>query len=174
MGIVIVESQGFLVIPELGIGGEAVGTSGIVVRIDFTRRDIRRIISEELPAVIYHEFTHLVRERVFGTGSTLLDAFVSEGMACFVEQSLCPKRRIPYVSKIKNEKRVWSKAVPLLLRRGYDHAGWFFGVKAVPRWAGYRFGYLIVSKFAAVHRTPLFRLVRMRARDVFVGSGYAA
>ncbi len=173
VGLAIFAAQSFFVIPELGVGGEAIGTSGIVVRVDFSRRDIERIIREEVPATIYHELAHLVREQSVGAGSTLLDALVSEGIACFVEQSLCPKRQIPYVASIKNEERIWKKAVPILLRKKYDHAEWFFGTKAIPRWAGYRLGYLIVSKFFAKQPTSLPRLVRMPSRDIFAGGGQA-
>lgn len=172
--IALFASQSFQVIPELGIGGEAVGRSGIVVRIDFSRRDIQRIVSEEVPATIYHELAHLAREQGVGTGDTLLDALVAEGIACFVEQSLCPKRRIPYLARIKNEERLWKKAAPLLLQRQYNHAEWFFGIKAIPRWAGYRLGYLIVPKFFEKQPISLPRLVRMPSKDIFAGGGHTA
>lgn len=170
--LAVFEAQSFWVIPELGVAGEAIGKSAIVVKVDFSRRDRERIIKEELPASIYHELAHLVREQDVGMGSTLLDALVSEGVACFVEQSLSPGRRIPYVARIKNEQRVWKKAAPLLLQRKYGYAEWFFGTKAIPRWAGYRLGYLLVSSFFAEQPTSLSKLVRMRSVDIFRGSEY--
>ena len=57
--VVIIESQDFFVIPQLGIGGSAIGKSCIEVKIDFSRKDLKKIIGIELPATIYHELSHL-------------------------------------------------------------------------------------------------------------------
>ncbi|MBU6414872.1 hypothetical protein KGQ34_01340, partial [Patescibacteria group bacterium] len=102
VNIVIIEAQDFFTIPKLGIGGSAIGKSCIEIRINFSRKDLQKIIDTELPATIYHEFAHLVREDSVEYGTTLLDSFVSEGLSCFIEKSILPNKNIPYIRKIQN------------------------------------------------------------------------
>src|ERR1700761_8169504 len=78
--VVIIEAQDFSVIPQLGITGSAIGKSCIEIKIDFSRKDLNNIIDIEIPATIYHELSHLVRENNLGYGNTLLDSMVSEGV----------------------------------------------------------------------------------------------
>lgn len=168
--VVIIESQDFFVIPKLGIGGNAIGRSCIEIRIDFSRKDLQKIIDIELPSTIYHEFAHLVRENSIGYGKTLLDSFVSEGISCFVEKSILPNRKIPYIQKIKDEKKVWGKAKKLLGESKYNYSEWFFGSGKLPNWAGYRLGFLIVESFVRKNKIPLEKLARLKSKEILKGS----
>ena len=169
--IVIIEAQEFFVISNLGISGSAIGKSCIEVKINFSRRDLRKTIDIELPATIYHELAHLVREDSVGYGNTLLDSFISEGMSCFVEKSILPSKKISYIQKIKNEPKLWNKAEKLLGKTKYDYSEWFFGSGKLPNWTGYRLGYLIVEKFTKKNDATLAELVRLNSKDILEGSG---
>lgn len=164
--VVVIEAQEFFVIPKLGIGGSAIGKSCIEIKIDFSRKDLRKIIDVELPATIYHELAHLVRKDSFGYGNTLLDSFVSEGVSCFVEKSILPNRKIPYIQKIKAEQKLWNKAKKLLGKTKYNYSEWFFGSGKLPNWTGYRLGYLIVASSVKKDSVPLAKLVRMSSKEI--------
>ncbi len=164
--VVVIEAQDFFVIPKLGIGGSAIGKSCIEVKIDFSRKDLQKIIDVELPSTIYHELAHLVRENSIGYGNTLLDSFVSEGVSCFVEKSILPNRKIPYIQKIKNEKKLWDKAKKLLGETKYNYSEWFFGSGKLPNWTGYRLGFLLVENFAKKNKISLEKLVRLHSKEI--------
>ena len=168
--VVIIEAQNFFVISKLGIGGSAIGKFCIEIKIDFSRKDLRKIIDIELSATVYHELAHLVRENSVGYGNTLLDSFVSEGISCFVEKSILPKRKIPYIQKIKSEQKLWAKAKKLLGKIKYNHSEWFFGSGKLPNWTGYRLGYLIVEKFTKRNIISLAELSRLNSKDILKGS----
>ena len=170
--IVVIEAQDFFVIPKLGIGGSAIGKSCIEVKIDFSRKDLRKIVEVELPSTIYHELAHLVREDSIGYGKTLLDSFVSEGISCFVEKSILPNRKIPYIQKIKDEKKLWNKAQKILDKTKYNHSEWFFGSGKLPNWTGYRLGYLIVESYANKTKISLDKLTRTSSKNILKGSKF--
>lgn len=170
--IVIIESQKFFVIQKLGISGSAIGKSCIEVRIDFSHKELQKIIDVELPATIYHEFTHLVRENSVGYGNTLLDSFVSEGISCFVEKSILRNRKIPYIQKIKNEKILWSKAQQLLGKPKCNYSEWFLGTGKLPNWTGYRLGFLIVEAFMKKNNIDLAKLIRTTPKEILRNSDF--
>lgn len=169
---VIIEAQDFFTIPKLGIGGSAVGKSCIEVKINFSRKDLQKIINVELPATICHEFAHLARENSVGYGKTLLDSFVSEGISCFVEKSILPDKNIPYIRKIRDEQKLWNKAKKLLEKTKYDYSEWFFGSGKLPKWTGYRFGFLLVENFVKKNKIDLDKLVRLYSEEILKGSGF--
>lgn len=169
--VVVIEAQDFWVIPRLGIMGSAIGKTCIEIKINFSRKDVNKIIEVELPATIYHELTHLVRDNSVGYGDTLLDSFISEGLSCFVEKLTFPNKKIPYIKRIKNEKALWSKARKILAETKYNHSEWFFGTGKLPNWTGYRLGYSIVNLFMKRNRVDLDKLVRMDSKDILDGGG---
>lgn len=170
VNVVVIEAQDFFVIPKLGIGGSAIGKSCIEVKIDFSRKDLQKIIDIELPSTIYHELAHLVRENSIGYGKTLLDSLVSEGISCFVEKSILPNRKIPYIQKIKDEQKLWDKAQKTLNKIKYNYSEWFFGSGKLPNWTGYRLGFLIVENFARKNKISLDKLVRANSKEILKGS----
>lgn len=169
--IVVIESQSFFVIPKLGIGGTAIGKSCIEIRIDFSRKDLAKIIKIELPATIYHELSHIVRENSIGYGSTLLDSFISEGISCYVEKKAMPGKKIPYIQNIKEEKKFWHRAKKMFAKTKYNYSEWFFGTGKLPNWIGYRFGYLIVERFMNKHNIGLDKLIKMNSQNILDKSG---
>jgi len=170
--VMIIEAQDFFVIPKLGVGGSAIGKSCIEVKINFSRKDLQKIIDIELPSTIYHELAHLVREDSIGYGKTLLDSFVSEGISCFVEKSILPNSKIPYIQKIKNEIKLLSKAQKTLDKTKYNYSEWFFGSGKLPNWTGYRLGYLIVESYANKKKVSLDKLTRTSSKNILKGSKF--
>jgi len=165
--VVVFSASKESVIPEIGIVGYALIQGDIVVNIDFSRRDIKAITNKWLPSAIYHELSHVVREdATIGCYTTLLNALVAEGIACYIEKEICGLD-LPYIKPIKGEEEFWKKAKPKLHQKKYNHGQWFFGLGKLPRWIGYRLGYLIVSSFMEENKDiSLAKLVRMRARII--------
>lgn len=163
--VVVIESQPFFVIPEIGIVGTAVGKRCIEIKIDFARKDLQKIISRELLGTIFHEFAHLARENTVGYGDALVDALVGEGLACYIEQQLA-RRNIPYIKAIRGESAWLKKLSKLAQSKKYDYNEWFLGTGSLPRWLGYRLGYLMIEQYAHDKHISLATLVRVKSRDV--------
>lgn len=167
---VIFSSIPELVIPEVGIGAHATTQGDIVVNIDFLRRDIKKVIQKELPSAIYHEFSHVVRASLHkNLYTTLNESLVTEGIASYVEKKIFQKK-VPYVEPIKNERKYWLQAQKNIRKNTYDHGEWFFGYGKLPRWIGYRLGYLIVDSFMQRQKNlSLAQLVRTKPHEVLRG-----
>ena len=174
--VVVFSSISAIVIPELGIGAHALSQGDIVVNIDFARKDIVKIIQRELPSTLFHEFSHVVRGSVIKDPyAILLDALITEGIASYIEKHIY-KYAVPYIRHIKNEDQLWKKAQRILRKKNYtwnDHAEWFLGGGKLPRWIGYRLGYLMVLSYMKHYRnTSMADLTRMKASKILKGSGY--
>lgn len=163
--IVIIQAQEFFVIPELGIAGSAIGKSCIEIKIDFSRKDLNKIIEVEIPATIYHELSHLVRENKLECRNTLLESMVSEGIACYIEKSVF-SREIPYILPIKDEDSFWSTAKEFFDDSNYNHAIWFFGSGSLPKWIGYRLGYILVEKYMQKNNKVLSELCIIPSQEI--------
>lgn len=172
--VVLFDAEYWDILPQMSISAHA-RIYYIDVKICFYRKDkdIDTIINIELPLAIHHELSHVVRANTVGYSETLLDSFVDEGIACFVEQSVMPKRRIPYIQEIDNEQTLWLEAKKHLLQKITTnlHSNWFFGTGTLPNWIGYRLGYLIVQQFMNKHAIRLDTLVRMSSKKILKGSG---
>lgn len=153
------------------------GSSRIDFKICFSRKSINTIIKTELPLTIHHELSHVIRVNSVGDWKTLLDIFIDEGIGCFVEQSLMPKRKIPYIQKINNEKVLWRKAKKHLLQKRTvndqlnSQKEWFYGSGTLPNWIGYRLGYLTVQAFMSKYAIGLDKLVRLSSKQILEESG---
>jgi hypothetical protein len=161
IGVAVFEAPKDQVISGLGLAGSAIGKAGIEIRINFDKKTFGEKSALELKASISHEATHLVRENSVGYGLTLLDALVSEGVACYFEKYLFPARKIPYIAPIKGELKFLKHAQTIFNRKDFSYSDWFFGSKNIPKWAGYRVGYLLVKNFAEKKSIPLSELARM-------------
>lgn len=144
-------------IPELGIGGMTLRRSCMAITLDPDNpRFEASLEAGELGRALTHEFHHCLRFARVGYGSTLAEAFVSEGLADHFDREING-----------GEGRIWNHAIepeqwPALLKRAdeafrfthYDHRLWFFGIghshdiaTLVPRWAGYTIGYRLVGTY---------------------------
>lgn len=171
---VIFSSIPEFVIPEVGIGANATIQGDIIVNINFSRRDIKRVIQKELPSALYHEFSHVVRANIYkNLYATLDESLLTEGIASYIEKKVF-RKKVLYVEPIKNEKKYWLRAQKNMCKKTYDHSEWFFGTKKLPRWIGYRLGYLIVNCFMKQNKKISFdQLVRIRSGEVLQGHSFA-
>ncbi|MEK7576072.1 MAG: DUF2268 domain-containing putative Zn-dependent protease [Patescibacteria group bacterium] len=153
------------------------GSSRIDFKICFSKKNIDTIIKTELPLTMYHEVSHVVRVKAVGDWNTLLDIFIDEGIGCFIEQSILPKRKILYIQKIKNEQALWHEVKEQLLQKRSIseqlklQGEWFYASGELPNWIGYRLGYLIVQKFMSKHHITLDKLARTSSKQILEGSG---
>ena len=158
------------ILPELGIGAMYAIQGDIVIDIDFSRKNISDIVHKHLPSMVYHEFSHVVR-RVFKDGyPTLLEGLVTEGIGGYVETKMSDCE-IPYTQPIEDEEKFWQQAKAILDKKDYNHFDWFFGAGKMPRWIGYRLGFLIVDSFMRNKKLSLDKLVRADRKTILEGSG---
>jgi uncharacterized protein YjaZ len=161
--IVIFESQDIFTIQKIGIGASAVGKSGIIIYIDFSNKNIEKTIKKEISSSIFHEATHLIREFFIGYDKNLLDYIISEGITCFTEKSLNPNKKIPYIEKVKNEKNILKKYQKIFKNKNFDYSEWFLGTGKLPKYIGYRIGFLIVDKYLKKYKENLKNLIKLKS-----------
>lgn len=160
-----------MVISEMGIGGITTDRGDIVISMDFSRRNIKNIIEKHLPTTIYHELSHAVR----GTWEyqTLLESVVGEGIASYIETKIF-NVKIPYIEPIQNEMKYWKQAQENWQKKqSYEERReWFFGSKKLPRWIGYRLGYLMMEGYMKSRPEISFaQLVRLDAGEILKRCG---
>jgi len=167
--LVIFSTSAQFVIPELGMAAYASREEFMICMFDFSRRDIEKIIEKEFKATLFHEFSHIVRADLFG--NTMVDLFedmVSEGIASYVEKKMGGKT--PYTNPIADEMKYLQKAKRMMVKKDYtyeDHQEWFYGVGKLPRWIGYRLGYMLVEHYMKKHpKTSFAELVRLEAKAI--------
>jgi uncharacterized protein YjaZ len=143
----------------------------IEAKICFYREDVDvdKVISVDLPLTIQHEFSHVVRANTVGYPETLLDSFVDEGIACFVEQSAMSERVIPYIQEIPGETVLLEDARKLFEQRLTSklYSDWFYGTGDLPRWIGYRLGFLMIQNYMTKNPISLDALVRLDSKTIF-------
>jgi len=169
VGVIIIEAQSELVIPEIGLMGRAVGKQGLEIYVDFERKFKKDELETELASTVYHELAHLVRENKVGYSRSLLDAIVSEGISCYAEKYFQPEHTIPYIASVENEQKYIQEAKLLFDKEDFDHAKWFFGSRNFPKWIGYRLGYVIVDKYMGEKKVSLAELARTNSRLILKG-----
>jgi hypothetical protein len=170
--LVIFDAEDWDVHPKLDLSAHA-RVYYIDIKICFYRKNINldTVIDVSLPATIHHELSHVVRANTVGYPETLLDAFIEEGVACFIEESIMSGQNIPYVQPIQGEdnllkqaRSVFSQTISTEL-----HNKWFFGTEEIPEWTGYRLGYLMVKSYMSTHNVSLDKLTRTKAQEILLG-----
>ena len=172
--VVIYGAEKWEISPQMPLYEFTVGKSNrIDFKIDFSRKNIDAIIDIELPMIMHHAVSHVVRHNIIGYSNTLLDHFVDEGISCFVEQAIRPKRKIPYIKKQADEQMYWRKAKKILVEKitWDDSREWMVRIGKYPRWIGYRLGYLLIKGFMDKNPVDLDVLARMKSRDILKQSG---
>jgi len=149
------------VIAETGELGHATGSDWIRIGIDPTRkqRALQRIISDIIPATIYHEAHHISRKKYYGKSSTLFDAVISEGLADVFAKEKWLKFRAPWLNELKDIKLFLRELKKHGNNNKYSHSEWFFGSGRKPKWLGYKLGNYIVH--LAKEKTPKLNALKM-------------
>lgn len=168
--LVIFSTSAHFVIREIGMSAYASLEGFITCMFDFARRDIEKVIQRELRPSLFHELSHIVRVDLFGNlMANLPENMVSEGIACYIEKKMGGK--VPYTKPIEGEMKYWQKAKKMMAKKEYtyeDRQEWFVGAGKLPRWIGYRLGYLLVAEYMKKHpKISVAELVRQDANPFF-------
>ncbi len=148
---IIVQRLAGETIPEMGLVGRAYRSTMFSMTVDLDNPNFTRSLSEgALHRQIVHEVHHCMRMAGPGYGFTLGEALVSEGLAGQFVRHLMGTPPEPWECAVTPE--ILQADLPgaeELASFHYDHAGWFFGTGARPRWAGYTLGYQIAGRWLA-------------------------
>lgn len=143
------------VIPELGFVGYVPGPGVMTMTIDPDNPNLPDHLDQTLERMIAHELHHVLRFESVGYGSTLFEALVSEGLAGHFSKELYGNTAEPWERAVSRPDLppYATKALEWADRSDYDHAAWFFGSAALPRWVGYTIGYEVISDFLSENRS---------------------
>ena len=148
---VVVKASGF-VIPEKGHGGYAPEPGVVYVSLDPDNPALRVNENNSPERMIAHELHHAARWDGPGYGASLGAALVSEGLAGHFARAAYGGPPEPWEALPEAEWRpCLARAAALWDSRDYDHAEWFFGSGALPRWLGYSIGYRAVDRYLSAH-----------------------
>lgn len=134
-------------IPETGVGG-FIDSSGDVHL--FVERRLRQGSELWLRALVAHELHHAARlghRRLYGS---LLEAFVTEGLADRFSREVFPEVPVPPWSDALSAAQaaeLWRRAKAVPEGEPYERDAWLFGGSELPRWTGYTLGYRIVGAY---------------------------
>jgi len=140
-------------LPDKGMSGAAPNKEQIYLLLDPEHPLLRKSLSEELVAVIAHEYHHTLRYRTVGFGSNLFEAIISEGLAehfCMEVTGSAP----PWAKQIPEELLApWrAKAETIWFNSAYNYPAWFIGLNSdIPHGTGYSIGRNIVGEYLAAH-----------------------
>lgn len=142
------------VIPEFGIGGYSPSGDQAIIFADPDNANFPNSLKNEFLTILGHELHHCLRWRTVGYGITLLEALVSEGLACHFETEL-RSGTLPFYATALEEATIpdlFVKASQRFSDTNYGHAEWFFGQSdEIPMYAGYTLGFELVSKYIQKH-----------------------
>lgn len=151
-------------VPEIGVGAvPGPGSDEVSIALDGRSRiGLRRTIATWLPASLARVLFLKSRAQYgAGYGSSLGEAFVSEGLADhFVAEALPSTPPQPWNHRpmtARQEAALWKRAkIDLIIPGSYDYEAWFQGtgnLDPLPRWFGYTLSYRIVSPYLTARRT---------------------
>ena len=144
----------------------------IDVKICYYRKnlDLSYLFNIDLPATLHHELSHVVRANSVGYAENLLQNFIDEGIACYIEESSGLVSERPYTKSIKDELKYLDEARVHFQDKitGSLHSRWFYGSEDLPEWIGYRIGYLMVKRYIEDTLIEIDKLVRTKA-EIIVG-----
>ncbi len=148
---VIIHVKPSWTIPEIGFSGFSPNAAYAFIHIDPSNPNFDSNIETELAATIAHELHHCARYTSVGYGQTLLEALVTEGLACAFEMDF-RQGQIPIYAnalELSQISALLSQAQEEFHSQTYAHDDWFFGSQehGIPRWTGYTLGYEIVKKY---------------------------
>jgi uncharacterized protein YjaZ len=162
---VVVYRDAQRVIPEIGLCGISPSSDRVFVAVDPLHPKVTEAFEIEFMSMLGHELHHCARWAGPGYGSSLMEALVSEGLACSFESELrCGE--VPFYAKALSPSQLEhakSEALSLSGSGSYNHASWFFGTGKLPRHAGYSLGFHLVSRYIAAFGNPASKLTQTPA-----------
>ncbi|KQP62119.1 DUF2268 domain-containing putative Zn-dependent protease [Methylobacterium sp. Leaf112] len=144
---ILVQRDADGVLPETGTGGRAYASTLFSLTIDPDNPNFAGVLADgDIRRTVVHEAHHCLRMAGPGYGWTLGEALVSEGLAGRFVERLFGAAPEPWENAFDDTALAAQRPdAALLAARDYDHAAWFFGSDAYPRWYGYTLGYRIAG-----------------------------
>ena len=145
---VVVQAWPDRVDERFGFTGYAPTADMFQITVDPDNPNLVDQLGEPFERMVAHEYHHTLRWVAPGYGRTLGEALVSEGLAGRFARELYDNPPEHYESAL--EPDAFDELAPIALScwddEGYDHPRWFFGVRDLPRHAGYTLGYALVGE----------------------------
>lgn len=152
---VLIASDPRWAIPEIGMGGRMLNSHLIFVSIDPKFPNLKKSIPERLESTLAHEFHHCMRWNAIGSGKTLLDALITEGLADHFVIEVTGKEASPWSTALSPDQiQIYlERAKQEFHNETYNHQPWFFGRgdTDIPRWTGYSLGFYLVKEYLKNH-----------------------
>ncbi|EOY5416345.1 DUF2268 domain-containing putative Zn-dependent protease [Cronobacter turicensis] len=144
------------VIPEIGIAGRAYHGALFSMGVDPANPQLCSSLTDgTFRRQILHEVHHCMRMAGPGYGWTLGEALVSEGLAGHFVTWLMHSAPEPWECAVERAALTAAGVSSAALNdTHYDHAAWFFGSGALPRWYGYTLGYEMVAAWLSEAGAP--------------------
>ena len=148
--VVVRDAAGAPVIREIGMRGTTASAHEVFVSLaphafDGTGYQFGRVLA--------HELHHVARRRAGATGSTLLDAFVHEGLADHFVDEFIGGAPSPWCCAVDRSEcnAALARAAKDFDSASVDRRAWMFGAvdQGLPRWVGYTIGYNLVADYLA-------------------------
>jgi uncharacterized protein YjaZ len=147
---VLIQRSAAGAISEIGMGGASFKKSLVTIYVDPENENFRASLEKgEFAPTLAHELHHALRIGTCGYGTTLGESLVTEGLADAFSQELtgCDDPMWTQALGEAEWPEMLDRAEKELDSTTYDHAQWFYGTGALPRWAGYAIGYRLVQRY---------------------------
>jgi uncharacterized protein YjaZ len=157
-------------IQGLGIGGYSPSANVILLSVNSEFPELELSLREELPGTLAHELHHCIRWGHQGYGTTLMEALVTEGLACDFERTFRSGTRARYIPDLSLDTRatLMKLAAGELDSTSYRHNDWFFGSREreIPPCAGYALGLFLVDNYKLATGRRTEEIVNLTAAEV--------
>ena len=166
---VVVYRDAKRVIPEIGICGISLTSDRVMIAVDPLHPKLVDAFEIEFMSMLGHELHHCARWAGPGYGNTLMEALISEGLACSFESEL-RGGEVPFYANALSPsllEHAKSEALRLADSEAYSHSSWFFGAGTLPRHAGYSLGFHLVSRYVAAFGNPASKLTQTPAVEFY-------
>jgi uncharacterized protein YjaZ len=155
---------------ETGIGGFAPSNDTVFIYLSPKASSFTESLEHQFPATIAHELHHAIRWNNPGYGQTLIEAFVSEGLAQAFEIPFLDGQS-PVLSHLEEPQRLNELLELARLEYHQDlsiYHEWFGGYNArnIPRNAGYALGFEIVKRYLEKANTTAGAAYAVTAKTV--------
>jgi uncharacterized protein YjaZ len=126
------------IIPETGESASVSPPDVVYWTVDTSRPEgVTAIVRRQLRGTLFHEFHHLVRAASLGSGRSLLDDVVTEGLATVFERDFA-RVAVPW-GDYPNDVETWAAEVLTLGENG-SRDQWMIRHPDGRRWIGYKVG----------------------------------
>ena len=154
-----------------GIGGYSLNPHRVELLLDCDRRDLDKVIDNELESVLAHEIHHSIRIGLGIPSDTLGQQIITEGMACHFELVVTGGKLPSLFDDLKNYDWVGSleQMKPLLDKKNQSVNKYFLGSDPdeFPKYTGYWVGFNLISLYLKKNKTSEFELAGMDSKNFY-------